>query len=219
MFNLSDGCSLIMENMVAFHDFTLMILLFITTVVLMMLISIMITDLVNRFLIYNEVLEFIWTVIPSFILLIIALPSLKILYLVDELLNPEVTVKVIGNQWYWSYQYSDLFNIEFDSYMKKWEGLSDFKYLDVDNRTVLPVDTNIRMIITSSDVIHSWTIPSLGVKLDANPGRLNQLNILGNRLGLFYGQCSEICGILHSFMPICVEMVKPEWFLKWLNSF
>jgi cytochrome c oxidase subunit 2 len=171
-------------------------------------------------------IEVIWTIVPALILLIIAVPSFSLLYSMDEMLDPLVTLKVIGHQWYWSYEYSD-YNahissgngINFDSYMVADGDLCDgsFRLLEVDNRAILPVNTHIRVLVTAADVLHSWAVPSLGVKVDACPGRLNQTNIFIKRAGVFYGQCSEICGTNHGFMPICVEAVDIASYVKWLE--
>lgn len=132
-----------------------------------------------------------------------------------------ITLKTVGHQWYWSYEYADFLNIEFDSYIIPTNELQDnsFRLLDVDNRTVIPINSQIRTLITAADVIHSWTVPVLGVKADAFPGRLNQVNFFITRPGLFFGQCSEICGANHRFMPIAIESVKPNKFINWLKSF
>lgn len=138
----------------------------------------------------------------------------------DEVISPSITIKAVGHQWYWSYEYSDFINeegesIEFDSYIVPETDLEDgqLRLLDVDNRIVVPVDTHIRFIVTGQDVIHDFAVPSLGLKIDACPGRLNQTSVLIEREGVFYGQCSEICGVYHGFMPICVEAVSPEKYL------
>lgn len=141
-------------------------------------------------------------------------------YLLDELENPSLSIKTIGHQWYWSYEYSDFKNIEFDSYIIASRLLESHQYrlLDVDNRTIIPFKSIIRIIVTAADVIHSWTIPSLGVKIDATPGRLNQTRLFSNRTGLMFGQCSEICGANHRFIPIVLERISPKTFIKWINS-
>jgi cytochrome c oxidase subunit 2 len=143
-----------------------------------------------------------------------------LLYLLDEVISPTLTIKIVGNQWYWSYEYSDFItdngnSIEFDSYMIPESDLElgQFRLLDVDNRLIIPVDCHIRLIVVGSDVIHSFAIPSLGVKVDAVPGRLNQVSFLVERTGTFFGQCSEICGVWHGFMPIVVEAVSDGDFL------
>jgi len=171
-----------------------------------------------RSLVEGQEIETIWTVIPAIILIFLALPSLRLLYLLDEVGDCSLTVKSIGHQWYWSYEYSDFLNIEFDSYIVPTNELErgDFRLLEVDHRVVLPTQTDIRVLVTSADVIHSWTVPSLGVKADAVPGRLNQLRFYVKYPGVFYGQCSEICGANHSFIPIVVEAVPLKNFMEWV---
>nr|AFG29124.1 cytochrome c oxidase subunit II [Tetanocera annae] len=215
-----DSASPLMEQLIFFHDHALLILVMITLLVSYIMISLVFNSFVNRFLLHGQLIEIIWTILPAIILLFIAFPSLRLLYLLDEINNPSITLKSIGHQWYWSYEYSDFMNIEFDSYMIPINELpSDgFRLLDVDNRVVLPMNSHIRILVTASDVIHSWTVPALGVKVDGTPGRLNQTNFLINRPGLFYGQCSEICGANHSFMPIVIESVPSNSFIKWINS-
>nr|YP_003875510.1 cytochrome c oxidase subunit II [Ellipes minuta]ADD96998.1 cytochrome c oxidase subunit II [Ellipes minuta] len=219
--NLQDSSSPLMEQLTFFHDHTLLILLMITILVGYTMSSLFFNKFNNRFLLNQQMIEVVWTVTPAIILIFIALPSLRILYLLDEAIDPMITVKTIGHQWYWSYEYSDFSKIEFDSYMKPTNELelNEFRLLEVDNRVVLPLKTQIRMLITAADVLHSWTIPSLGTKVDATPGRLNQVNFFINRPGLFYGQCSEICGANHSFMPIVIESTSPNSFVKWISSF
>ncbi len=145
-------------------------------------------------------------------MIFIALPSLRLLYsyLLDEVNNPSISLKTVGHQWYWSYEYSDFLNVEFHSYITPTNELdfSGFRLLHVDNRTVLPINTQIRIVITAADVIHSWTVPALGVKADAIPGWLNQTRFIISRPGLFYSQCSELCGANHRFIPIVIESVK-----------
>ena len=154
--------------------------------------------------------------------MIIAIPSFALLYSLDEIINPSMTLKVIGHQWYWSYEYSDSSNPEnafnFDSYMKSEEDLTlgNFRLLEVDNRIVLPTKIHIRLLVTAADVLHSWAVPSLGIKVDACPGRLNQVFLFLKREGVFYGQCSEICGINHGFMPIVVQSVQLDKFISYL---
>nr|YP_009868527.1 cytochrome c oxidase subunit II [Cofana yasumatsui]QKG63357.1 cytochrome c oxidase subunit II [Cofana yasumatsui] len=225
MFNwklsFQDASSPNMEELIMFHDQSMMILLMITIVVSYMMISSFLNLYINRFLLEGQYIELIWTILPAVLLIFIALPSLRILYLIEEISNPLVTIKGIGHQWYWSYEYSDFKMIEFDSYMKSTNDLmeNEFRLIDVDNRLVLPYNIQIRMLLTSSDVIHSWTIPSLGLKIDATPGRMNQGSLIIKRPGLLYGQCSEICGANHSFMPIVIESVKMIKFINWLNKY
>nr|YP_009564051.1 cytochrome c oxidase subunit II [Remiarctus bertholdii]QAX91414.1 cytochrome c oxidase subunit 2 [Remiarctus bertholdii] len=215
-----DSASPLMEQLTFFHDHAMIVLILITTFVGYMMASLFFNSLTNRFLLENQTIEIIWTILPAIILIFIALPSLRLLYLLDEVNKPSVTLKTIGHQWYWSYEYSDFMQVEFDSYMTPTSDLPEhgFRLLDVDNRTVLPMNTQIRVLITAADVIHSWTVPALGVKADAVPGRLNQVSFMINRPGLFYGQCSEICGANHSFMPILVESVPTDSFLNWISS-
>ena len=170
---------------------------------------------------HNNQLEFLWTIFPSIILFFIGVPSLKLLYIQDEIIECEQTIKAIGNQWYWSYEYSDYENnIEFDSFLISENDLSigEFRQLTVDNNLVLPVNTNIRILLTANDVLHSFAVPSLGIKADCIPGRLNSLGVIINRLGLFYGQCSELCGAYHSSMPIAIESTTLNNYLLWINK-
>nr|YP_009498528.1 cytochrome c oxidase subunit II [Caridina multidentata]AWK60841.1 cytochrome c oxidase subunit II [Caridina multidentata] len=215
-----DSASPLMEQLIFFHDHAMLVVILITTLVGYMLLSLFFNHLTDRFLMEGQTIEIIWTILPALILIFIALPSLRLLYLLDEINNPSITIKAIGHQWYWSYEYSDFLQVNFDSYMISSKELSDtsFRLLDVDNRTILPMNTQIRILVSSTDVIHSWTIPSLGVKADAFPGRLNQMSFTVNRPGLFYGQCSEICGANHSFMPIVVESTSTDSFLLWISD-
>nr|YP_010853258.1 cytochrome c oxidase subunit II [Deilephila elpenor]WGM81650.1 cytochrome c oxidase subunit II [Deilephila elpenor] len=219
--NLQNGASPLMEQIIFFHDHTLIILIMITILVGYLMLNLFFNKYINRFLLEGQMIEMIWTILPAITLIFIALPSLRLLYLLDELNNPLITLKSIGHQWYWSYEYSDFHNIEFDSYMIPSNELSpnNFRLLDVDNRIILPMNNQIRIMVTATDVIHSWTVPSLGVKVDANPGRLNQTNFFINRPGIYYGQCSEICGANHSFMPIVIESISIKNFINWINNY
>nr|YP_009764366.1 cytochrome c oxidase subunit II [Synalpheus microneptunus]QIS92004.1 cytochrome c oxidase subunit II [Synalpheus microneptunus] len=212
-----DSASPLMEQLIFFHDHAMLVLVLITTLVGYMMTTLLFNKYTDRFLLEHQSIETAWTIFPALILILIALPSLRLLYLLDEVNNPSVTLKAIGHQWYWSYEYSDFLNISFDSYMIPSQSLDlyGFRLLDVDNRTILPMNTQIRVLISAADVIHSWTVPALGVKVDAIPGRLNQISFNMNRPGLFYGQCSEICGANHSFMPIVVESTSVNSFLHW----
>nr|QJD07213.1 cytochrome c oxidase subunit II [Ghauriana sinensis] len=220
-FKFQDSVSPTMEQLIMFHDHTMMIVIIITVGVMYMMMSLMLTNFINRNLLEGQTIELVWTVLPAFMLIFIALPSLQILYLMEENNNCSISIKSIGHQWYWSYEYSDFMKIDFDSYMKPTLDLdsNEFRLLETDNRLVLPFNIQSRILVTSSDVIHSWTVPSLGVKVDASPGRINQGNIYINRPGLFYGQCSEICGANHSFMPILIESVNLNSFLNWLVNY
>nr|QZK26029.1 cytochrome c oxidase subunit II [Dendrohyrax dorsalis]QZK26055.1 cytochrome c oxidase subunit II [Dendrohyrax dorsalis] len=215
-----DATSPIMEELLHFHDHTLMIVFLISTLVLYIISAMLSTKLSNIRALDAQGVETVWTILPAMILILIALPSLRILYMMDEINDPSLTVKTIGHQWYWSYEYTDYEDLTFDSYMIPTEELKpgELRLLEVDNRVVLPMEMPVRMLISSEDVLHSWTIPSLGLKTDAIPGRLNQATLMSTRPGLFYGQCSEICGSNHSFMPIVLEMVSLKTFENWSSS-
>nr|ABW76490.1 cytochrome c oxidase subunit II [Eclysippe vanelli] len=217
--SFQDPASPVMMQLVYFHDHACLILILVLCYVMTAFYSLLTNGFMSRFVLEAQVIELIWTIVPAFILLFLAFPSLYLLYTMDELLNPSMTFKAIGHQWYWSYEYSDVCDLAFDSYMLSDNVLSsgECRLLEVDHRTVLPVNLNIRAVITAADVIHAWTVPSLGVKVDAVPGRLNQIGFLSLRSGVFYGQCSEICGANHSFMPISIEMVPFSIFSSWLN--
>ena len=176
-------------------------------------------------ILHGTTIEIAWTIAPSLILVFIAIPSFALLYSMDEVVDPAVTVKAIGHQWYWSYEYSDYNqsdeeSVAFDSYMIPEDDLSvgQLRLLDVDNRVVVPANLHVRLIITSADVLHSWAVPSLGIKCDAVPGRLNQVSMFIKRQGVFYGQCSELCGANHGFMPIVVEAVSLQDYVAWVAN-
>nr|YP_010341080.1 cytochrome c oxidase subunit II [Lepas anatifera]UNZ93954.1 cytochrome c oxidase subunit II [Lepas anatifera] len=219
--SFQDGASPLMEELIMFHDHTMLILTLVTSLVAYIIITLFNNSFLDRYLLQGNLIEIIWTFIPALLLIFIALPSLHLLYLLDEYDNPSITIKSLGHQWYWSYEYSDFLDLEFDSYMLPTNDLdmNQFRLIEVDNRMVVPINSYIRILVSSTDVIHSWTVPALSVKADAVPGRLNQLTFLVNRPGLFFGQCSEICGANHSFMPIVVEAVTMNSFLNWINNF
>nr|AIG23724.1 cytochrome c oxidase subunit II [Wyulda squamicaudata] len=212
-----DATSPIMEELMHFHDHTLMIVFLISSLVLYIIIMMFTTKLTHTSTMDAQEVETIWTIMPAAILVLIALPSLRILYMMDEIYNPYLTVKAMGHQWYWSYEYTDYEDLMFDSYMIPTQDLTpgQLRLLEVDNRMVLPMELPIRMLISSEDVLHAWTVPSLGIKTDAIPGRLNQATLTSTRPGIYYGQCSEICGSNHSFMPIVLEMTTLKYFEKW----
>ena len=220
-----------MEGLVELHDNILFYLVIILFGVGWILVSIIInytnikSPISHKYLNHGTLIELIWTITPALILILIAFPSFKLLYLMDEVSDPAMSVLAEGHQWYWSYQYPDFLNseeefIEFDSYLVPESDLEDgaLRMLEVDNRVIVPELTHVRFIVTGADVIHSFACPALGIKCDAYPGRLNQVSVLINREGTFYGQCSEICGILHSSMPIVIESVSIEKFLAWLEE-
>nr|QZZ18365.1 cytochrome c oxidase subunit II [Yangisunda tiani] len=219
--NFQNANSPIMEQLIFFHDHTMMIILSITILVSYMMTLIMIKNFNNRLMLENQMVELIWTMLPAIMLIFIAMPSLKILYMLEETSKPSITIKTIGHQWYWSYEYSDFKKIEFDSYMKPSNeiNMNEFRLLETDNKVILPFNSQTRVLMTSADVIHSWTIPVLGISVDASPGRINQGNMITTRPGLFYGQCSEICGANHSFMPIMLESVNMKSFINWIKKY
>ena len=173
---------------------------------------------------HNTIIELIWTIFPCVLLYLISVPSFLLLYSMDELIDPAITIKAVGHQWYWSYEYSDYEAINweeplcFDSYMLPTDELElgQLRLLTVDNPIVLPINTHIRVIVTAADVLHCWAVPSLGIKVDAVPGRLNQGSIFLKRLGVFHGQCSEICGVNHGFMPIVIKSVTEYNYITWI---
>ncbi len=218
-FNFQDAASPLIQEIVKFHDHTLTILFFISTLILYILIITSLSKLTNKNILDSQEIEIVWTIIPAFILIILALPSIQILYLIDETSSPHVTIKTIGHQWYWTYEFSDLpKELEIESYIVPSENIKngEFRLLEVDNRISVPIDSIIRILITSEDVIHSWTIPSIGIKVDTIPGRLNQVTFSSSLPGLFFGQCSEICGANHSFIPIAIEVVPLKTFESWI---
>nr|YP_009180314.1 cytochrome c oxidase subunit II [Paradoxornis fulvifrons]ALL96707.1 cytochrome c oxidase subunit II [Paradoxornis fulvifrons] len=211
-----DAASPIMEELVQFHDHAMMVALAICSLVLYLL-TLVLSEKLSSSTIDAQAIELVWTILPAAVLIALALPSLRILYLMDEINEPDLTLKAIGHQWYWSYEYTDFKDLTFDSYMTPTADLplGHFRLLEVDHRVIVPMGSNVRVIVTADDVLHSWAVPSLGVKTDAIPGRLNQTSFFANRVGIFYGQCSEICGANHSFMPIVVESVPLANFESW----
>lgn len=229
--NFQTPATEIMEKIVDLHhDIMFFIILIVTFVAWVLGNAIFHFDARNNKMIrvafsHHTLLEKIWTYIPTVILVLIAAPSFSLLYSIDALAEPKISIKVIGHQWYWSYETTDLVSakdINFDSYMLTEDALKEegklLRLLEVDNRLALPIRTNIRVLITAADVLHSWAVPALGVKLDACPGRLNQLSLYLNRPGTFYGQCSELCGVNHSFMPIVVDAVTVDQYRRWLDK-
>nr|AOP18531.1 cytochrome c oxidase subunit II [Brachionus rotundiformis] len=218
--NLQEGMSTIMELMNYFHDYMMVFIVLILSFVTYLFGFIIFTPRLDKYTVDSHVLETVWTVVPMVILLFMAFPSLYLLYLMEDVSNPSLTVKVVGHQWYWEYQYSNSwFNYSFDSYMIYEKSDSPlFHSLDVDNRLVLPTNATILFLITSADVLHSWTVPTLGIKADAIPGRLNYLSTLTPYSGVYYGQCSEICGSNHSFMPIVLEFIPMSNYLDYVSN-
>jgi len=225
--SFQDGASPSYEGIVELHDQIMFYLVIILLGVSWVLSSVILNfnsnnnKIVHKYHNHGTLIELIWTITPALVLIAIAFPSFKLLYLMDEVIDPAMTIKALGHQWYWSYEYSDFVNedgesIEFDSYLVPTDELEEghLRLLEVDNRVIMPELTHTRFVVAGADVIHSYACPSLGIKCDAYPGRLNQVSVLINREGTFYGQCSEICGILHSSMPIVIESVSIEKFLS-----
>lgn len=210
------------REMQHFHDLLLWIIILISVFVLALLIYVMVrfrasANPVPSQTSHNTLIEVLWTVVPILILIVIAVPSFKLLYFADKTAKPELTVKAIGKQWYWSYEYPDNGNFTFDATIVPANEIKpgQQRLLETDNVVVVPVDTNVRLLITAADVIHAWAMPAFGVKKDAVPGRINETWFRAEREGVYYGQCSEICGAYHGYMPIKVEVVSKEAFTKW----
>lgn len=217
------------EGIIELHDNICFYLIIILVLISWMLYTIIFTFKNNEFsykyIKHGQSIEIIWTILPAIVLLTIAFPSFILLYLCDEVITPAMTVKVTGLQWYWKYEYSDFVNqtgetIEFESYVIPDDLLEEgqLRLLDCDTKLIVPIDTHIRFICTSADVIHNFAISSLGIKIDCNPGRLNQVSALIERPGVFYGMCHELCGVNHSAMPIAMEAVSLDNFLEWINE-
>ena len=231
---LQDPATPIFEGMIFFHNYLFFFLIVIGSFVFWIFYVIItkFDEKVNpeskiQIFTHSSLLEIVWTILPAIVLLLIAIPSFALLYSLDELIDPSVTLKVVGHQWYWSYEYSDYATLAggetlgFDSYMVSTEDLyikGSFRLLEVDNRVVLPINTHIRVLVTAADVLHSWAVPSFGIKVDACPGRLTQASLFLKREGVYYGQCSEICGVNHGFMPIVVKGVSVFRFTKWVAA-
>lgn len=218
-----DAASPVMERINSFHNFVLVIIILIALFVTGLLGYVMVrfrasANPVPSTTTHNPLLEVLWTVIPVLILVVIAVPSFRLLFFQAEVPEPELTLRVTGHQWYWTYEYPDNGNFVFDAVMLQDDELKEgqLRLLETDNHVVLPIDTNIRIEITADDVIHAWAIPAFGVKTDAVPGRNNATWTRILREGVFYGQCMELCGINHGFMPIVVEAVSKERFKAWV---
>jgi cytochrome c oxidase subunit 2 len=224
-----DSATATAEGIIELHDTIMFYMIIVLCLVTYILYSIITTfgrnPISYKYMVHGTTLEVIWTIFPAVVLILIAFPSFILLYLCDEVIDPAMTIKAIGYQWYWVYEYSDFINdngetIQLESYVIPDDLLEEgqLHLLDVDNRIVCPIDTHIRFVVTANDVIHDFTIPSLGLKIDACPGRLNQTSSIIQREGVYYGQCSELCGVGHAAMPIVVEAVTLPKFLEWLND-
>lgn len=220
-----DPASPRMEYLNVFHDFLLIVITAISVFVLCLLVYVCMRFSAKRNpnpskTSHNTLIEIVWTAIPALILVFIFIPSYRLLGYLDHIEDAEMTLKVTGLQWYWNYQYPDHGGFAFDSYMIADKDIkeSQLRLLDVDNRVVLPVDTTVRIQITAADVIHAWAIPSMGIKTDAVPGRLNETWLRIDKPGVYYGQCSELCGSGHGFMPIVIQAVPKEVFAEWVEK-
>lgn len=215
-----EGMRVIIELLNYFHDYIMIILIIIIVFVTYVFMYILIRSRLDKYTVDSHSLETVWTIVPIVILCFIAFPSLYLLYLIEDASSPSLTIKVVGHQWYWEYQYSRAWrSLTFDSYiLHDSSSFTLYHALDVDNRLVLPTSVNLLFLITSADVLHSWTVPSLGIKTDAIPGRLNSLIRIRSFSGVYYGQCREICGSNHRYMPIVLEFVPANVYTSYLRS-
>ncbi|TAH36084.1 MAG: cytochrome c oxidase subunit II [Alphaproteobacteria bacterium] len=220
------AASPVMEKITSFHDFLLVLITIVATFVLALLLWVMVRYNARRNPVpskttHNTMLEVVWTLIPVLILLIIIVPSMRLLYFSDKAVNAEMTLKAIGKQWFWTYEYPDNGNFTFDAYILKDEeakAAGHPRLLGTDNLVVLPTETNIRILVTGADVLHAWAMPSLGVKKDAVPGKINETWLRIEKPGMYYGQCSELCGTNHGFMPIALKAVPKAEFEAWVKE-
>ena len=223
--HFQDPATPVMQQIHEFHWLLLVIITGITLFVTVLLLNCIIrfsarNNPVPSKVSHNTLIEVLWTVLPIMLLIVIAVPSFRLLYFSDRTVDADMTIKAIGNQWYWSYEYPDHGAFEFDAVMKEDDELADgeLRLLTTDNMVVVPIETNVRLLVTATDVIHSWAIPAFGVKLDGVPGRLNETWFRVTAPGVYYGQCSEICGARHGFMPIMVNAVPKDAFEAWVKQ-
>ncbi|MEE2998274.1 MAG: cytochrome c oxidase subunit II [Pseudomonadota bacterium] len=216
-----------MEKIDGFHDFVTII-----SIVIALFVMVLLLIVIFRFneksnptpttTTHNLPVEIAWTVIPILILVVMAIPSFKLMYFADRVDDPDMTLKIIGHQWYWTYEYPDHGNFTFDANMVTAEDIAKDislkRNMDTDERVVLPVGKKIQLLMTADDVLHNWAVPAFGIKLDTVPGRLNETWVQINKPGVYYGFCSELCGVNHAFMPITVEAVLPQAFEKWVEQ-
>ena len=230
-FGFQDSGTVAAEGMVGFHDYLLLMLIFIGAIIFELLRHSLVTFSKNSSnskrdtltITHSSYLEIIWTVIPAYALLLIAVPSFTLLYSLDDLIDASLVIRITGHQWYWTYEYTKYtfpnteYSFTFDSYMKNTSDLKlgQLRLLEVDNRVLLPTKTHIRLLVTADDVLHSWAVPSFGIKVDACPGRVSQASLYIKRSGHYYGQCSEICGFNHGFMPIVIRGVNKGMYILW----
>jgi cytochrome c oxidase subunit 2 len=220
---LQEAVTPVKAQLDSFHDLLLIIITAITLFVLALLVFVVVrfrasANPTPSRTSHNTVIEVVWTVVPVIILVIIAIPSFRLLYFMEKAEDPQLTVKAIGHQWYWEYEYPDHAGVTFSSYMIPDEEIRPgmHRLLEVDNRVVVPVNTTVRLLTTAGDVLHAFAVPAFGVKKDAIPGRTNETWFRAEREGVYYGQCSEICGTGHGFMPIAVEVVSRQAYDAWL---
>lgn len=219
--NLLDPASPVQIEILLFHDHAIILLIGIFSIVALLGVKLCYNSLSTRSTHEAQTLEILWTILPAFLLIWLALPRLRLLYLLDEQGRNGLILKATGHQWYWSYEIPSIGVGSFDSYITPEGSLSpgEYRLLEVDNRPILPYNMSINVLSTSRDVIHAWALPSIGVKIDAVPGRLNIMGLNSLTPGIFYGQCSEICGANHSYIPIVVEFIKLKDFLNFFGSF
>jgi cytochrome c oxidase subunit 2 len=223
--DFQEASSPIMVELHNFHNFLLILSVAIVLFVFFLIVYVLIrfnakSNPIPAKFTHNTAIEIIWTVIPVIILVIIAIPSFRILKMAEHAPPADMTIKVVGSQWFWTYSYPDHGNFEFDSYMIQDANLQSgqIRLLEVDNRIVVPEGATIKFLITAADVIHSFAVPSLGLKTDAVPGRTNEAWTRIDKKGVYYGQCSELCGVNHGFMPIAIEVVSKEEFEIWIEQ-
>ena len=204
--SLQDALRVTIEQIVYFHDYLMIVIIIIIRVVAYFIVFVLISKTYSSRIVADHLVESVWTILPIVVLIFLVYPSIYLLYLVDERsVEFLCTLKVVGHQWYWRYKIDGLFNLEIDSYL---DADSVVRLIDVDNRVIVPAQEHIRALITSADVLHSWALPSLGLKIDAVPGRLNQFVFIVILNSVIHGQCREICGVNHSFIPIVMESVR-----------
>jgi cytochrome c oxidase subunit 2 len=220
--NFQPAASPVMDQLESLHDLLMWIITIISIFVLALLLFVCFRYRASSNAnpsrrTHHTLLEITWTALPVLILVVIAIPSFKLLYYMDRIPEPEMTLKAVGHQWYWSYEYPDDGNFTFDAYMVADGDLQEGqpRLLTTDNAVVLPVDTDIQVLVTATDVIHAWAVPAFGVKADAVPGRVNETWVRIDEPGMYYGQCSELCGDYHAFMPIMVRAVGKQEYEAW----
>lgn len=218
-----DANSPVMEQLIFFYDHTMVVIVSLVIFLIFFMWDIGLNKVINVGLLDNQFVEIVWTILPIIILIFIAIPSLRVLYLIEEGFDPLISIKIIGNQWFWEYYYEE-FQLKlvrvFEEYEFFYQGETDyFRRIERDLYITVPINIIVRLLVRRKDVIHSWTVQSLGVKTDAVPGRLNQLNFYSFKPGIYFGQCSEICGTYHRFIPITVAIVDVESFYDWIRAF